>query len=211
MNVSFTDASSGSVTGWTWVFGDGNTSLIQDPSHLYVNPGTYTVQEIISGPSGSSTNTMPNLINIYDPFAWWQLHYFGSTSNSNAAAGKDYAGTGMSNTNKFLAGFNPTNPAAYLRVISVVEQSAAGPTYVTVTYLGPNGDNTYSPGIASRTNVLDYTSGDAYGNFTGEWQNTGQTNVLSDGNGSGIVTNMVDTTIPAPSTTRYYRVRVLLP
>ncbi|MGD0060112.1 MAG: hypothetical protein ABSD58_11915, partial [Verrucomicrobiia bacterium] len=88
----------------------------------------------------------------------------------------------------------------------------SGNTNVVVTYLGANGDNTYTPGIASRTNVLDYMTGDASGNYTnGGWQDTGQTNVLSGGNGSGIVTNMTDTAIPSTPTDRYYRVRVLLP
>ncbi|MGA2140402.1 MAG: PKD domain-containing protein [Verrucomicrobiia bacterium] len=213
-SVSFTDTSTafGSITGWAWAFGDGNTSTNQNPSDLYLNPGTYTVQEIVSGSGGSGTDTVANLINVYAPFAWWQLNYFGSTNNPNAAPGADATGTGMSNTNKFLAGFNPTNPAAYLHVIRIVQQPVAGNTNVVVTYLGPSGDNTYTPGIALRTNVLDYSTGDANGNYAnGGWQDTGQTNILSGGNGSGAVTNMVDSAIPAPSTTRYYRVRVLLP
>jgi hypothetical protein len=177
-----------------------------------VTPGTYTVQEIVSGPGGSSTDTVVNVINVYDPFAWWQLQYFGSTNiSASTAPGGDYTGTGMSNTNRFLAGFNPTNAAAYLHVINVVE-SVAGNTNVVVTYLGPNGDNTYVPGIASRTNVLDYMTGDANGNYTNDgWQDTGQTNILSGGNGSGIVTNMTDPAIPGAPTNRYYRVRVVLP
>ncbi|HUJ70901.1 MAG TPA: hypothetical protein VLZ30_01565, partial [Verrucomicrobiae bacterium] len=141
-------------------------------------------------------------------FQSWQIQYFGSTNNPNAAAGADPYGTGMSNTNKFLAGFNPTNPSAYLHIISIIEQNAN----VIVTYLGANGDNTYVPGVASRTNVLDYMTGDAGGNYTnGGWQDTGQTNILGGGNGSGVVTNMVDTAIPGVSTNRFYRVRVVLP
>jgi len=68
------------------------------------------------------------------------------------------------------------------------------------------------PGIASRTNVLDYTTGDANGDYTnGAWQDTCQTNILSGGNGSGIVTNMVDSGGATNGPSRYYRVRVLLP
>jgi hypothetical protein len=150
---------------------------------------------------------------VYDPFAWWQLQYFASTNNTaTTAPGGDSTGTGMSNTNKFLTGFNPTNAAAYLHVVSIVDQLVGGNTNVVVTYLGPNGDNTYTPGIASRTNVLDYMTGDASGNYTnGGWQDTGQTNILSGGNGSGTVTNMTDTAIPSAPTNRYYRVRVVLP
>jgi PKD repeat protein len=212
LNVTFVDTSSGSITGWAWAFGDGNTSISQSPSDIYSNPGSYTVQEIVSGPGGSSTDTVANLINVYDPFAWWQLNYFGSTNNPNAGPGGDSTGAGMSNTNKFEAGFNPTNSAAYLHIINIAVQLVGGNTNVVVTYLGPNGDNTYTPGITSRTNVLDYMTGDPSGNYTsGLWQDTGQTNILSGGNGSGIVTNMTDTAIPSSSTNRYYRVRVLLP
>jgi PKD repeat protein len=213
LTVNFTDQSSGSITGWAWAFGDGNTSTSQNPSDIYVNPGAYTVREIVFGPGGAGTDTVVNLVNVYDPFAWWQLNYFGSTNNNpKTAPGGDYTGTGMSNTNKFLAGFNPTNAAAYLHIIGIVEHSVAGNTNVAVTYLGPDGDNTYTPGIASRTNVLDYITGDASGNYTnGGWQDTGQTNILSGGNGSGVVTNMTDVAIPSASTNRYYRVRVVLP
>ena len=62
LNVSFTDTSSGSVTGWAWVFGNGNTSTSQNPTNLYVNAGTYTVQEVVSGPNGVSTNVQPDYI-----------------------------------------------------------------------------------------------------------------------------------------------------
>ena len=210
LSVSFVDTSSGSITGWAWVFGDGNTASSQSPSNIYVNPGTYSVQEIVYGQGGSSTNTQTALISAYDPFAWWQIRYFGSTNyNASTVPGGDYTGTGMSNTNRFLAGFNPTNATAYLHILSIVE---LGNTNVVVTYLGPNGDNTYTPGIASRTNVLDFMTGDADGNYTnGGWQDTGQTNILSGGSGSGIVTDMVDTAIPGDATNRYYRVRVVLP
>lgn len=33
----------GSITGWVWNFGDGNTSNLQSPLHTYALPGTYTV------------------------------------------------------------------------------------------------------------------------------------------------------------------------
>jgi PKD repeat protein len=208
-SVSFADHSSGSVTGWAWAFGDGNTSGSQNPSDIYVNPGVYTVQEIVSGLGGSSTDTVVNLINVYDPFAWWQLQYFSSTNNgANTAPGGDYTGTGMSNTNKFLAGFNPTNTAAYLHIISIATTNT---TDMNVIYLGANGDSTWSPGIASRTNVLEFTAGAASGDYSNTFASTGQTNILSGGTGTGIVTNMIDAGGATNTPTRYYRVRVLAP
>ena len=44
--VQFTDATtlaSGALTNWDWDFGDGNTSTLQDPTHVYAQPGTYDV------------------------------------------------------------------------------------------------------------------------------------------------------------------------
>ena len=41
--IKFTDQSSNTPTNWSWDFGDGNTSLLKDPTHTYANPGKYTV------------------------------------------------------------------------------------------------------------------------------------------------------------------------
>jgi PKD repeat protein len=214
LTVTFTDSSTGPITNRFWSFGDGGTTNFVDatnPAHTYTD-GVYNVTLIVSGSGGASTDTVANLISVYAPFGWWQQYYFGCTNCAPAQPNADPYGKGMSNTNQFLAGFNPTNSAAYLHVVSIVEQSVTGNINVVVTYLGPNGNNTYTPGISSRTNVLDYTTGDANGNYTNaSWQDTGQTNILSGGNGSGIVTNMTDTAIPSAPTNRYYRARVLLP
>jgi PKD repeat protein len=46
MDVTFTDTSSdsdGSIMAWSWNFGDGNSTGVQNPSHTYVTGGTYTV------------------------------------------------------------------------------------------------------------------------------------------------------------------------
>jgi PKD repeat protein len=210
--VSFTDIPSNSPTAWYWTFSDGGTSTTESPTYTFANPGAWTATLIASNAGGASS-PFTQAIGVYDAFAWWQLNCFGSTNNNaNTAPSADYTGMGMSNTNKFLAGFNPTNLAAYLHIISIAKQLVGGNTNEVVTYLGANGDNTYAPGIASRTNVLDYTVGDARGNYTnGGWQDTGQTNILGGGNGSGIVTNMTDTAVPTGAGARYYRVRVLLP
>ena len=51
-SMNFTDASLNTPIGWAWDFGDGATSLIQNPSHVYGDTGTYSVQLIVSGGSG---------------------------------------------------------------------------------------------------------------------------------------------------------------
>ncbi|HHG84261.1 MAG TPA: PKD domain-containing protein, partial [Bacteroidetes bacterium] len=41
--ATFSDMSNNSPTTWVWDFGDGNTSMMQNPSHTYTSNGTYTV------------------------------------------------------------------------------------------------------------------------------------------------------------------------
>ena len=44
-NVSFSDSSTGSysLVNWTWDFDDGNTSYLQNPTHIFTTPGFYNV------------------------------------------------------------------------------------------------------------------------------------------------------------------------
>jgi gliding motility-associated-like protein len=41
--VNFTDHSAAGTSGWSWDFGNGNKSNLQNPSATYLNPGVYTV------------------------------------------------------------------------------------------------------------------------------------------------------------------------
>jgi PKD repeat protein len=43
LSVAFVDGSTNTPTSWLWDFGDGNTSTVQSPNHVYASPGTYTV------------------------------------------------------------------------------------------------------------------------------------------------------------------------
>jgi PKD repeat protein len=43
LTVQFTDLSSGIMTEWFWNFGDGNTSTIQNPVHVFADTGIYQV------------------------------------------------------------------------------------------------------------------------------------------------------------------------
>lgn len=66
LQVAFTDAST-CATGWQWNFGDGSSSMLQNPTHTYAAPGLYTVSLTASGPGGEDTLTRPNLINVTAP------------------------------------------------------------------------------------------------------------------------------------------------
>ena len=65
--VSFIDSSTtntGIINVWNWNFGDGNTSTIQNPFHLYGSPGVFNVTMYIENSSGCDTSISTN-IEIY--------------------------------------------------------------------------------------------------------------------------------------------------
>lgn len=69
LSVQFSDISTsnlGSVGSWAWTFGDGGTSSLQNPTHIYSGTGTYTVTLTITDISGC-TNTYSHPITINPP------------------------------------------------------------------------------------------------------------------------------------------------
>ena len=44
------------ATGWSWDFGDGNTSNVQNPTHTYAAGGTYSVTLTVSGTTTTGEN-----------------------------------------------------------------------------------------------------------------------------------------------------------
>jgi PKD repeat protein len=67
LQVSFSDASTGAPTSWTWDFGDGSTSTAQNPTHTYATQGSYTVSLTASNPQGASTETKAGYVVVDAP------------------------------------------------------------------------------------------------------------------------------------------------
>ncbi|MFT5860931.1 MAG: gliding motility-associated-like protein [Flavobacteriaceae bacterium] len=61
--AGFTDASSAGINSWEWDFGDGNISTLEDPSHMYLGDGTYTVELIVH--LGSCVDTATQVVTRY--------------------------------------------------------------------------------------------------------------------------------------------------
>ncbi|MEZ4933489.1 MAG: PKD domain-containing protein [Saprospiraceae bacterium] len=61
LSVNFTDLSVGDPDTWEWDFGDGNTSTLQNPTHMYAANGDYTVCLISSNQGGSSPSVCKNI------------------------------------------------------------------------------------------------------------------------------------------------------
>ena len=79
LSVAFTDSSTAvspaTVTGWSWDFGDGGTSTVQNPNHTYTTVGTYTVKLTVTDSNGQtdqvshqvSVKALPPTVSIITP------------------------------------------------------------------------------------------------------------------------------------------------
>lgn len=63
LNVSFTNQSS-DATSWLWNFGDGGTSTQQNPSHIYEDPGAYTVVLTAYNDCGNDLETKTAYVSV---------------------------------------------------------------------------------------------------------------------------------------------------
>ena len=64
LSVAFTDESAGTITSWSWEFGDGETSSEASPTHVYMLEGTYSVGLTVTGPYGSSTEFKSDYVTV---------------------------------------------------------------------------------------------------------------------------------------------------
>lgn len=65
--VQFTDASTNAPTSWAWDFGDGQTSILQNPSHQYAASGVYTVALTVTSANGVATETKVDYLTVQVP------------------------------------------------------------------------------------------------------------------------------------------------
>jgi PKD repeat protein len=82
--LQLTDTSANNPTSWNWNFGDGNTSNIQNPEHVYATPGDYTITLIASNSSGSDTSiTQVKVYSLNQAL----LAYYPFSGNANDSSG----------------------------------------------------------------------------------------------------------------------------
>src|SRR5438094_9453231 len=70
LTCSFTSTSSdpdGSIASYSWTFGDGATSTVQNPSHTYAAGGTYTVSLRVTDNQGAQSTTTSKSVTVTAP------------------------------------------------------------------------------------------------------------------------------------------------
>lgn len=157
--------------------------------------GAYSV--IVSNSAGSVTSSSATLTVVLNPFQTWQQQHFGCTFCSQAAAGADPDGDGLSNEAEYLAGTDPNSSASALKILSVAN-------------LGTNGQDGVIEWATSggHTNAVQATAGELDGSYS--------TNGFADISGPIIIqgsgdqtTNYTDVGGATNSPSRYYRIRLV--
>ncbi len=65
--AQFISTSSGNITSWNWDFGDGNTSMIENPIHNYIDTGEFCVTLTVITNNGCQASTQ-NCLYIYPEY-----------------------------------------------------------------------------------------------------------------------------------------------
>ena len=161
LNVQFNDQSTGNITSYAWNFGtDSNVdSTLQNPTHTYNTPGTYTVTETVTGPGGTNNTTTTINVNYPTPTANFTTNTTTGTAPLNVqfndkSTGKitSYAWNFGTDSNVDSTLQNPTHT-----------YNTPGTYTVTETVTGPGGTNTTSSQIVVQNHVLPIVSADING------------------------------------------------
>ena len=154
-SVSFVNSSTGAGLTYQWNFGDGTTSTAANPTHVYTQPGVYSVR-LVATSAGTCTDTMirTGYIHVNGVFPGFTMSdsfatcppltvSFQDTSNG---AGSTWWAFGNGNTSSLP---NPTTvysmPDTYTVKLYALDEGCIDSATKTVTVLGPSGTFSYTP------------------------------------------------------------------
>ena len=143
-NVQFTDSSYISPVNWQWNFGDINTSVQQNTTHVYNSPGIYTVS-LIAGNINGCKDTSQQVINLNGfvlSVSPTVLQCDEDTVQLNASGGDYY----IWQPAQYLSNPNISNPLAFPPVS----------TNYTVTIGNIVGNDTCKNNLTTTVNVLPF-------------------------------------------------------
>lgn len=102
--TSFTNTSTGG-TSWHWEFGDGNSSNVKDPTHIYQSPGNYTVKLTVTNQCGTTELTQQITV-VFSPEANFSSNLKTGCNNLTVTF-SDLSNPGATSWNWTFPGGNP--------------------------------------------------------------------------------------------------------
>ncbi|MCF8374432.1 MAG: PKD domain-containing protein [Bacteroidales bacterium] len=167
--ANFFDQSLNNPVSWHWNFGDGTTSNLENPTHIYQDPAAYTVTLIASDSIKGDTLILEKYLKVMDhtPPYTWAKSIGGSSSDLVKASAVDAAGN-FFHTGGFY-GTVDFDPGA-----GISNLTSNGNTDIYITKVSPAGDFLWAKKIGG----TNYENGECIsidnegyvivtGNFTG--------------------------------------------
>jgi PKD repeat protein len=186
--VAFTDQSGGSVTSWSWNFGDGGESTAQNPAHTYTAAGTYNVSLTVTGPGGMDTDLKTGYVTVNEPPAQ-------NLAGVTGIATGIYSGRGRAKTFQLQAVFSRGDEVVFRATV----EDAVGPLSGAVVEIGISGPEatTLSSGQSDGNGIAEArwktsaprgkNSGSTPGSYTAAVIDVTASGYTWDGNPSSIV------------------------
>jgi len=176
--TTFMDSSTvngGTITGWSWNFGDNGTSASQNPTHMYSAPGNYNVTLIVTSNQGCmDTITLPTTV-FPNPLANFSADDFtpniGQTVNftdqsvTNIVSWSWDFGDPASGANNTSTSQNPSHQytlgGIYTVVLIVTDANGCLDTvdYEVIVSLPPNVPTGFTPGNGDGQNDILFVLG----------------------------------------------------
>ena len=97
LTVKFTDLTKGGPTMWSWEFGDGKTDMVANPTHVYTEPGTYTVRLSASNQMGGSGEMVKERYITVDPCCDINADFVATPTSGNAPLTVKFTDTSTGN------------------------------------------------------------------------------------------------------------------
>ena len=125
LSCTFADASTdadGTVTAWSWTFGDGGTSATRNPAYTYAAAGTYTVGLTVTDNVGATSSTTRS-VTVTAPAGGITLTTRGYKVKSSSRVDLSWTGATGSTVDVFRNGTKvatPSNTGAYTDVLGRV-------------------------------------------------------------------------------------------
>ncbi len=165
--VDFTDLSTGNIDQWLWDFGDGGTSTVQNPSHIYTDTGYFNIQLIVWNNGCPDTVHIDNYIHIKPPIAAFSVtstcaepfkRIFTDLSIGADEWNWDF---GDATTSTVPSPTHIYASAGTYTVSLLVKNYSTGCTYTsvkTVRVIAENADFTATDTVICRSNTITFTA-----------------------------------------------------
>ncbi len=171
LDVSLTPSTTGVITSWQWNFGDGTinagtSSTVPTAIKSYGSPGSYTVSLTVTGPSGSATQTLSNLITVNSPPP--TVNFTASQTSGNALLGVTFSPTTEGPVTAWQWNFGDgSNSSGNGSSVPATTKwyGTAGSFTVSLTVTGPGGS--YTQTLSSPITVTSGTTASTTVNSNG--------------------------------------------